>query len=181
MITLSYDDKNRPADEEQAKKDIDNYIRRLKRYRKKNNLPEIKYIAAIEYKDAQEGKNVKIHHHMIMSAMDRDEAEKIWGKGYANTIRMTEDENGLEGITRYIIKDPQGKKRVKQSRNLEQPIVKIKDNEITKRTINKFIKEIDRQDYFERKYKKYQYVNSDIHINDITGVSVNIKMRRNST
>lgn len=80
MITLSYDNKNRPADEEQAKKDIDNYIRRLKRYRKKNNLPELKYIAAIEYKDAQEGKNVKIHHHMIMSAMDRDEAEKIWGK-----------------------------------------------------------------------------------------------------
>ena len=177
MITLSYDDKNRPDSEEQAKKDIDNYIRRLKRFRKKNNMEEMKYIAVIEYKEEEEGKNIKIHHHMIMNYMSRDDAERIWGKGYANTIRMTEDENGLEGITRYIIKDPKGKKRVKQSRNLKQPIVKIKDDEVTKRTVNKFIKDENRQDYFERKFKDYYYVNSDIFINDITGVSVNIKMR----
>ncbi len=178
MITLSYKDKNRPDTEEQAKKDIDNYLRRIKRYRIKNNLPELKYIAVIEYKESKEGKNIKIHHHLIINAMDRDEAERIWGKGYANTIRLEEDENGFEGITRYIIKDPKGKKRVKQSRNLKQPVIKVKDDEFTKRTINKFIKDVDRQSYFERKYKQYQYVESEIIVNDITGVSVNVKMRK---
>lgn len=178
MITLSYKDKHRPDTDEQARKDIDNYLRRIKRYRKKNDMPELKYIAVIEYKESQEGKNIKIHHHIIMNAMSRDEAEKIWGKGYANTIRLEEDENGLEGITRYITKDPQGKKRVKQSRNLKPPIIKIKDDEFTKRTINKFIKDVDRQDYFERKYKQYQFVNSEIMVNDITGVSVSVKMRK---
>ena len=177
MITLSYKDKNRPKTEEQAKRDIDNYLRRIRRYRQKNNLPELKYIAVIEYKDEEEDKKVKIHHHLIMNSMDRDEAERIWGLGYANTMRLEEDENGLEGVTRYIIKDPKGKKRVKQSRNLKQPIVKTKDNEITKRTVNKLIKDIDRQDYFQRKYKKFQYVDSQIIINDISGVYVNVKMR----
>ncbi len=182
MITLSYSNKNRPKTEEQAKKDIDNYLRRIKRYRQKNNLEDLKYIAVIEYKEELEGKNIKLHHHLIMNSMNRDEAERIWGKGYANTMRLEEDENGLEGITRYITKDPKGKKRIKQSRNLKQPVIKIKDNEITKRTINKFIKDVDRQDYFERKYKNYQYVNSEIYINDITGVAVSIKMRKlNST
>lgn len=178
MITLSYKDKFRPETEEQARKDIDNYIRRIKRYRQKNDMPELKYIAVIEYKEAQEGKSIKIHHHIIMNAMNRDEAERIWGKGYANTMRLEEDENGLEGITRYITKDPRGKKRVKQSRNLIQPTIKIKDDEYTKRTINKFIKDVDRQDYFERKYKQYQYINSDISVNEITGISVSVKMRK---
>jgi hypothetical protein len=178
MITLSYNNKNRPSNEEQAKKDIDNYLRRIKRYRQKNNLEELKYIAVIEYKESQEGKNIKLHHHLIINSMDRDEAERIWGKGYANTMRLEEDENGLEGITRYIIKDPQGKKRVKQSRNLKQPVIKIKDDEFTKRTVNKFIKDVDRQDYFERKYKNYHYVNSEIYINDITGVAVSVKLRK---
>lgn len=178
MITLSYKDKNRPHSEEQARKDIDNYLRRIKRYRQKNNLEELKYIAVIEYREEQEGKKIRIHHHLIMNSMNRDEAEKIWGKGYANTMRLEEDENGLEGITRYIIKDPKGKKRVKQSRNLKQPIEKVKDNEFTKRTINKFIKDVDRQDYFERKYKKYQYIDSNVYVNEISGVSVTVKMRK---
>lgn len=178
MITLSYDDNNRPDSEEQANKDIVNYLRRIKRFRKKNNMEELKYIAVVEYKEAKEGKNIKIHHHLIMNEMNRDDAERIWGKGYANTIRMTEDENGLEGITRYIIKDPQGKKRVKQSRNLKQPDIKIKDNEITKRTVNKFIKDVDRQCYLIKKYKNYQYVKSDAIMNDVTGVSIYAKFRR---
>lgn len=178
MVTLSYKEKNRPKTEEQARKDIDNYLRRIRRYRQKNNLPELKYIAVIEYREEQEGKKIRMHHHLIMNSMDRDEAERIWGLGYANTIRLEADENGFEGITRYIIKDPKGQKRVKQSKNLKQPLVKTKDNEFTKRTINKFIKDIDRQDYFERKYKKFRYVDSKVMINDITGVSVTVKMRK---
>lgn len=178
MITLSYDDEHRPDSEKQANKDIVNYLRRIDYFRKKNGMEELKYMAVIEYREAQEGKNIKIHHHLIMNSMDRDDAERIWGKGYANTIRMTEDENGLEGITRYIIKDPKGRKRVKQSRNLQQPIVKIKDNEVTKRTVNKFIKDIDRQSYLIKKYKNYTYVSSEAIVNDITGVTVNAKFRK---
>lgn len=177
MLTLSYKEKNRPKTEEQAGRDIENYIRRIKRYRKKNDLPELKYIAVIEYREEEEGKKIRIHHHIIINKMDRDDAEKIWGLGYANAMRLEEDENGLEGITRYIIKDPKGKKRTKQSRNLKQPTIKIKDNEYTKRTINKFVKDIDRQSYFERKYKKFSYVDSAISVNDITGISVTVKMR----
>ncbi len=177
MLTLSYKERNRPKTEERAGKDIDNYIRRIKRYRQKNNLPELKYIAVIEYREEEEGKKIRIHHHIIINKMNRDDAEKIWGLGYANAMRLEEDENGLEGITRYIIKDPKGKKRVKQSRNLKQPVIKTKFNEYTKRTINKFIKDIDRQSYFERKYKKFSYVDSAISVNDITGISVTVKMR----
>jgi hypothetical protein len=50
FITLTYEDGYLP-DEKTARKDIQNYIRRLKRYREKNGLPELKYIYSIGFEN----------------------------------------------------------------------------------------------------------------------------------
>lgn len=40
----------------------------------------------------------RIHHHIIISGMDRDKAEELWGNGMANTRRMQANELGFEEL-----------------------------------------------------------------------------------
>jgi hypothetical protein len=60
----------------QARKDMQNYLRRIKSYRKKMGLGDPKYIYVIE--GSEESTKKRIHHHLIMSNMNRDEAERLW-------------------------------------------------------------------------------------------------------
>ena len=113
IVSLSYDAANLPNSEEAAIRDRNNYIRRIKNFRKRNGLDELKYIAVLEYREATDDKRTKtrIHHHIIISGMDRDKAEELWGKGTANANRMQANERGFEELANYLLKDPRGKKR----------------------------------------------------------------------
>lgn len=59
--------------------------------------------------------------------MDRDKAEELWGKGTANANRMQANELGFEELANYLSKDPRGKKRWSQSKNIVIPLPKIND------------------------------------------------------
>lgn len=135
VVHLTYANKFLPKSEEEAKNDVSNYIRRINYRRKKKGLPNAKYIAILEYEDAEGKKNVRMHHHIIISGdMDRDELEKIWKKGWANADRLKADENGYENLVNYITKDPKGKKRWSSSRNLEKPIPNVSDYKYSKKS-----------------------------------------------
>lgn len=180
-VTLTYDNKNLPGSLEEAKKDVVNYLRRIKHYLKKNNLPELKYIAVIEYKD--KGKNnraVRMHHHIIMSGdIDRDRVEELWKKGRANADRLKNDEFGYEGLARYITKDPKGNKRWTQSKNLKQPIVKVNDFKFSKRKVNELAKNQGSREEFESLYKGYVYRDYKVDVNEVTaGTYLYIKMQK---
>ncbi|MDP4146087.1 MAG: hypothetical protein Q8936_16625 [Bacillota bacterium] len=178
-VHLTYDNKNLPSSEEEARKDVGNFLRRLKGYRKRRGLPELKYIAVIEYKDQEEGKTIRIHHHIIMDGvLDRDTVESIWKKGRANADRLKADEFGYEAIARYITKDPKGKKRWTQSKNLKQPVIKINDHKYSRRKVYELFKEKGNAREFEDLYPGYIYTHSETPINDITGTAVYIKMRK---
>lgn len=180
-VTLTYDNENLPQSEEEARKDVINFLRRVKRYVKRNNLPDLKYIAVIEYREQKEGKKaIRLHHHIVMSGdIDRDKVEELWKKGRANADRLKADEFGYEGLARYISKDPKGQKRWTQSRNLKQPIVKVNDFKYSKRKVNELLKcQGDRQ-AFESLYKNYSFRDYKIYINDITaGTYLYIKMQK---
>jgi len=180
IITISY--KGPPPNEVQARKDIQNYIRRIRDYRKKHGLPELKYIYVIEFET--EGKSKKrIHHHMIMNEMDRDIAEKLWGKGYSNSRRLQPDEFGLEGIARYISKDPKGSKRWCASRNLEEPKITIADHKITRNQATKIARN-QNEAYliFEKIYKGYKFNDLSVKYNDfVSGAYLYARMRVDET
>ena len=105
----------------QARRDIRNYIKAVKRWRKKNGMPPVKYLYVIQYED--DGREVRVHHHIIMSAMDRDEAERLWAKGRAKSDRLKPDEKGLAELAAYITRSKRGNKRWCGSRNLKGPTV----------------------------------------------------------
>ena len=179
-ITLTYKDDALPKDEEDAKKDVNNYLRRIKRFLKKNELPELKYIAVIEYREGKNGKKVRMHHHIVISGdVGRDNAEKLWKKGRANADRLQADEFGYEALARYISKDPQGKKRWTQSRNLKQPTIRVSDYKYSNRKVNQLATNQGDKTEFEKLYPGYIYTSYEVQINEVTaGTYIYLKMRK---
>lgn len=179
-ITLSY--KGIEPDLEQARKDIRNYLRRVKDYRKKNGMSELKYIYVIEFKHEKGRKTKRIHHHVIMSGMDRDVAEKLWGeRGWANTRRLQPDEHGLEALSRYVTKDPNGGKRWNASKNLKEPQVTTADTKISKRKVEQMAMDFDNRprEIFEKHFPSYVFNDCTIKRSEfVAGAYIYVRMHR---
>lgn len=60
---LTYDKDHLPDSPKDAQRQMQNFIRRVKRYRQKHDLPELKYVAVTEVGE----KSGRIHHHIVMS------------------------------------------------------------------------------------------------------------------
>lgn len=155
-ISCTYDADNLPGTVKEAERIVGNYLRRIAYRRRKLEIEPLKYILVTEYKFSKDGEQLKrIHHHIIMNGgMDRDEVEMMWTAqrvnwkkadspnkaeaaayrasvkkmGWVNADRLQTNENGIEGLCKYMIKDPQGKKRYSSSRNLERPEIEREDS-----------------------------------------------------
>ncbi|MGG7200729.1 rolling circle replication-associated protein [Clostridium butyricum] len=177
-ITLTYTDGYIP-NEEQARKDMQNYIKRLKYYRKKNGLEDLKYIYSIGYEnEPKKSKKVRIHHHLIINKMDRDIVEDIWGKGRADCKRLKPDDFELTGVAKYIAS--QGPERWSASRNLKKPNISTSRTGFTRRRALKLIsepglfKEIFEKQYPDLIYKDYEAYYSE----ESPGVYIYVRMRK---
>ncbi len=166
LIHSTYRADEMPQTREECTKDIQNYFRRIKAYRKKHNMPEIKYIYVIERKGS------KWHWHGIMSAIDRDIAEKLWKHGdftNADRFQPTAQEGG-EAFARYISKQPAGSRRWYSSKNLKQPTVNTEDGTHTRRGIARIARErVDDKEYWERKYKGFRFISATPAYNEFNG------------
>ena len=173
---LTYKSEHLPQTEEEARKDVRNFLRRVNYHRKKIELPALKYIAVIEF---EEGKT-QLHHHIIMSGgVDRDTLEEIWGKGRANADRLKSDELGYEALVNYIIKDPKGKKRWISSKNLKNPEPNVSDYKYGKRRVEEIAKNPDDTAIFEKNYPRYLLTTCKVQVNDYTaGIHLEIKLRK---
>jgi len=63
--------------EDQALADVRFYLRKVREYRQAHGLDDLKYIYVTEHAE-ENSKKTRIHHHIIMSGMDRNDAELIW-------------------------------------------------------------------------------------------------------
>ena len=138
FLTLTY---GQDPGEEQAHRDLSNYLRRLK-YASHGKL---KYIAVTEI-----GHNGRVHHHILMDGVSRDLAESKWQGGYVNARRYQHTRGGFTGLIQYMTKknstlDPGeegiGKKRVRCSTGLKEPEVKISDHRISRRRMEMIAQE----------------------------------------
>ncbi len=178
-ITLTYKDGYLP-DEKRARKDIQNYIARLKRWRKRNGITEpLKYIYSIGFEDNPEhSKKIRIHHHLIINKINRDVAEDLWGKGRAESRRLKPDDFQFEGVGRYIAS--QGRERIGHSTNLEKPIVKKDRTRLTNRKAEKIVRnENDYKEYFEKKYEDCIYLDCNTYqSSEFPGVYFYARLRK---
>lgn len=169
LITLNYSDDNLPADHEQAKKNMQNFIRRLNYQLKKRNLEKAKYIYITEHSISNK---IRCHHHLIISTeLPIDKVEELWKLGRRNNMKKLNcDELGLTGIATYLTKDPSGKKRWCSSNNLKKPIVTKSNTKFSKKRVHTMTRfqHLIKQD-IEQKNPGYVLVDYEILINKFNG------------
>lgn len=164
---LTYDKNHLPASPEDAQRQMQNFIRRVKRYRKKQELPELKYVAVTEVGE----QNGRVHHHIVMSGgIDINTLAEIWGRGYTTAKPLQFDEYGITGIAVYLVKEPVLGKRWCASKNLVKPEGKKRDGKIPQYKV----KELhdsgnDNREYLENIYEGYTLADCHPFYNEING------------
>lgn len=185
IIKLSYTNDYLPESSEQAHRNMTNYIRRLRHWLKKSEEYKdfiLKYVFVTEYND-REGKKVRIHHHMITNFPDRDILEELWNRrGRVNAQKLQPDKTGVEALVWYLLKQPIGRntKSYSISRNMKKPRITEADTKMTRKRAERIATgEIDVQEYFEKLYKGYQFVDAEIKLSDFTsGAYIYVRMKR---
>lgn len=138
----------RAASSEEAVKDMGKFLRQLRKIYRATGT-ELKYIYLWELGK----KSGRTHFHLILNAgpMGRDELEKLWGHGYANSRRLRLDETGLEGLAAYLTKRSRsgqrepGKRRWVPSRNLRRPEPEITDGALPVGELMDLAQDIERR------------------------------------
>lgn len=201
-VSCTYDNEHLPDNVEDAVKNVDNYLRRIAYRRGKLGIEPLKYILVTEYgyqKD-DETKLVRVHHHIIMNGgLDRDEIEMMWTNqrinwkryekdpeayrntvkkmGWANADRLQINENGIEALCKYVVKNPKGKKRWSSSRNLERPVEQPPaDHKHSKKKVENLAKSTDAgKEYFQKQFPDFDIVEVKPEYYEETGWHIYIK------
>ena len=173
-----------PETDEEAKRFVVNFFRRLKTYRRRNGLPPLKYI----YKLERGKRSGRIHGHMILNCSDMPigKLDEIWAAGYCYSSKVTFDEEGCSGLADYFCKgdnepeDDDGEKDKDlgsnvsyswvPSRNLKKPEEHKRDGRISKRQVIELCRLGDdgRQEY-EKLYPGYDFVKARCLFNEVNG------------
>ena len=176
-VTLTY--AGNPPSYEQARKDVKNFLRAVKRKREQRGLDELKYVYTIE--DEQDGKRKRIHIHAIMNGgISREELEQIWGQGYANADNLQPDENGLEAIARYITKQQKNRRKWARSRNLKMPKVRTSDTKVSNARVRRLAVDFPNsaKEIMERLYPNYTHTRTIMRFSDVVdGAYIRCVMR----
>ena len=177
-VTLTY--AGTPPAYEQARKDVKNFLRAVKRKREQRGLDELKYVYTIE--DEQDGKRKRIHIHAIMNGgISREELEQIWGQGYANADNLQPDENGLEAIARYITKQQKNRRKWARSRNLKQPMIRTSDTKVSNARVRRLAVDVPNsaKEIMEKLYPNYTHTRTIMRFSDVVdGAYIRCVMRR---
>lgn len=151
-LHLTYSDANLPKSLEEAERLLKNYIRRLKRLYKS----EGKEFKAF-YRTVSSG---RYHHHLIISGgIDRDVIERAWGLGTCNADRLQFSEQGLVGLSHYIVRqksseDEQVKRSFGTTRNLRKP-PPPKISAIGRKRFENLWDDFENRSVWEKRYPDY--------------------------
>lgn len=186
----TFSDAHLPETEEEAEAIFDKYVDRLNYRRKKKGLPLVKYMAVLELRGKR---SLRYHFHVLMDGLLTDkEMRELWSVGRGkNKERLGscriedldfEGHGGtILGLCNYISKDPEGKRRWKQSKGLKEPKrPRPNDTKYSRAKLAEMCKSrIDDYDWWRQQFKGWELVEpATAKYNDFTGWSMSAKMRR---
>lgn len=198
-VTLTYSDEFLPETLEDAEREVQNYIKRIRRRRKKEGVEDLKYMLITSSREITEDeteKPVRIHHHILMNGgLDRDTVEKLWSKrkragekegrpiGYANADRIQPDYNtGIAALCNYLIKNPTQKRRWTCSQNLERPKERTNDHKYSRKKVIEFAYDRPSIEFWEKIYPGWTITDKlygfEAIYSEMTGWSLYLKLRR---
>lgn len=176
--TFTYKDNEMPMTYADCKKDVNNFLKRLRRAMAKLGI-DLKYIYVIEIKVSKKTGVARYHLHIVINGgLTRSKIKIIWGKGDIKTVEeLQPNEHGFERLANYFYKDwesellPGSRKRYTPSRNLKQPKTPPpKDGVFSARHLEKLCKQrIDDAAFWERRYKGYRFIDAQADYNEDYG------------
>lgn len=179
-ITVGYRNREEPQTMKEAKKDVQNYLRRLSRYGQKQGYEKLKYLYVIE-----QSERGRFHAHIVMNFRDRDKAEELWTHGeYPQARRLKPNDYGLEGLARYMGKEVKGQKSYGYSLGLykswEAPNVRISDRKISRRRAEKLSTgRVDPKTFYEALYPGYIFLDMEVRYSDyVSGCYLYARMKK---
>ncbi len=160
---------------EDAKRDIRNYLARLKRLLKKHGCdPEqFRWISCTVTKESmKEAANPRPdshHHHLLISGIPeelRTDAERLWNLGYCNADRLQDDRStGIAAMAGYIARqegsasgERAGEKSYSCSRNIIRPEERASDAKISRRRVSLIAADVraNAREIFEKCWPGYR-------------------------
>ena len=183
-ITLTY--AKEPESLARCRKDLRNFFLRVKRWREKNGLPEMKYVYAIGH-----DRNQRMHIHMAISGgVGQKQLIRLWGKGIVNSSPLQSWGNGLQGYANYLFKQNEmAKDRGERdgfhmwsgSRNLKKPKVHVSDTKVSNRKVKTMAMNFQTlaADVLTKVYPGYQLEQGRVMFSDVVdGVYIRCVLRK---
>lgn len=183
-----------PEDEEDAARDFRNLIRRVKnRVRRKGGDPkDFKYIYVVEStcepnEDEINPLPAHYHSHMVISCMgvlSIEDINELWTFGYANAKPLDFRFNGLEGLSKYIVKQPGRKKHYHKycaSKNLQKPEERVSDRKISRRRAARIAADVQAngREILEQVYPGYVLEDCRVRYSDfVAGAYIYARLRK---
>lgn len=129
-VTLSYADEHLPDSDEALKRDVQNFLQRLRRLYAKRGA-ELRYICV----SARGKRGGRAHHHLIISGgVELSEILAKWKKGRRRCEELQFDQDGVADLADYIIRQAEvWSKRWCASKNLVQPEITQDDDKVSVR------------------------------------------------
>ena len=162
-------------DREDAKREIRNYISRVKRRLKKHGCDMSQFrwmICTVTKESVQEANNPRPdvhHHHLLMHGVPeelRGEIEREWDLGYCNADVLKDDRNtGVAAMAGYIARqegsangERAGEKSYSCSRNIIRPEEKVSDVKISRRRVSLIAVDVraNAREVFEKVWPGYR-------------------------
>lgn len=160
---------------EDAKRDVRNYLARLRRLLKKHgcDLSGFRWIVCTVTKESmKEAANPRPdshHHHLLISGIPeelRTDAELLWNLGYCNADRLQDDRStGIAAMAGYIARqegsasgERAGEKSYSCSRNIIRPEERASDAKISRRRVSLIAADVraNAREIFEKCWPGYR-------------------------
>ena len=178
-ITLTYNDRHLPKNIHEAKRELANYIKRLKRKTKKLGLT-LKVIAVTGYGS----KRKRLHHHLLVTGcLMPYEFIEIWkcrdgnSRGYVDICPLQFDQFGIaiDNLLKYFYKHIEENKKLGikgigyfRSRNLSEPVIKSRSGKLSHKQIE-FARTFTDFTVFELMHPDYALADVITFYNDVNG------------
>lgn len=139
ILTCTYE--GQKPEQDAAEHQLDLYLGRLRRAARRGGR-ELKYVAVTEC--ASTG---RVHHHLIVEGVSRDEAENKWHSGFCNARRYQQRTEQFIGIVRYMLKyrstqDALVSRRIRVSHGMLQPVETVSDHRVSLRKMEQICRDM---------------------------------------
>lgn len=185
-----------PVDEDAARNEFANFIKRVKRYVRKcgKDPKELKYIYVLEKTKEPRDEDINalpahFHFHAIISGcgcLTVEKLNELWGHGYTRAEPVNMRFNGLKGFTMYIGKRiTRGGRKIRWGRskgNLVEPEERISDRRISRTRLARIARDVmrDGKEILEKLYPEYRLEEVPVvkYSDFVAGAYIYARMRR---